>query len=447
MEYTDKKGRPTLKTDIGEVVAFPYEMMYDCSAIPDQSLGRLSIRCQVFDNAGNDVESPPKEIPLVLDRNLSFKEIELKSNYSKKKIVVDGLLDEWDCKDTAIFLNNDNRILVFLQWDAKYLYVAAFVKDKSVISHFKKGDRSGSVIIDGRPIAVSYEDDIELFFDPEHNHRMIRDKSHKQFLFSPAGMFFQVTIDSMRQENNFTPDILCGTRVYGTLNNDQDQDTGYAIETAIPWKILGITSFNDRKLGLEVWNDDKDFLNGDYFYSSWSGVEARDLHNPSEWGNIRLVNKPKSSLIALIFITVIVAVTGAGMFLRRYLVQKQAKPADQTILENSDMPLDKEEVIFANALKYIKDNFTKDISVEDVVKEANTNHTTFSKIFKAKTGQTFVQYLIQMRLERAKYLLKNSKLSITEVMLESGFNGLQYFNHAFHKDTGMSPLQYRNSNS
>lgn len=448
VEYTDKKGRRTTKVDIGEVLSFPYEMIWDCSLVPDQNLGRLAIRCRVIDNAGNEKESPQNEIPVVLDRNLLYKEIEIKSFYKKKRIIIDGLKNDWEEKGPVAFFNNDNRISFLSQWDTKNLYIIVVVKDKSVISHFKRGD-SGDVIIDKQVLDLSKEDDIELFFDPGYNHRVIRDKTHKQFLFSPAGMFFQPIHDSLSNGYNYSPALLCSTRVYGTLNNDRDLDTGYVVEMEIPWKILGVTPFNNQRMGFEVWNDDKDFLKGDYFYSSWSGVEAPSLQNPSEWGNIKLVEEPQTVKIVLFFLIGFSLIAGAGIVLYKYKKQKkkQVIPAEQAFTEIQNLPLDKEEVIFRNAMNYIKENFTKDIGVEDVVKVTYTNSTTFFKIFKDKTGQTFVQYLTQMRIERAKYILKNTKLSVSEVSLESGFNSLQYFDRAFRKDTGVSPLEYRRVNT
>ncbi|MNT81682.1 HTH-type transcriptional regulator YesS [compost metagenome] len=67
----------------------------------------------------------------------------------------------------------------------------------------------------------------------------------------------------------------------------------------------------------------------------------------------------------------------------------------------------------------------------------------FTKFFKKNTGMTFVTFLNEYRLNKAKWILLNENHSVTEVSEEAGFSSVKTFHHFFKEATGTSPLKYR----
>lgn len=83
------------------------------------------------------------------------------------------------------------------------------------------------------------------------------------------------------------------------------------------------------------------------------------------------------------------------------------------------------------------------ITLEDFAKEFGYSTYYLSKKFKSETGQTFKEYLRSIRLERAKFLLHNSDLSVLEISEKLQFCSASYFSDSFRKTYGISPTAYR----
>lgn len=105
--------------------------------------------------------------------------------------------------------------------------------------------------------------------------------------------------------------------------------------------------------------------------------------------------------------------------------------------------LSKNDLLMQNAASYIKDNFTRQISLDDLAKKYSFSKEYFSTIFKETTGFGFNEYLNQMRIAHATHLLISTSLPITEVSTMCGFNDSNYFSKVFKKTTGCSPLKFR----
>lgn len=95
------------------------------------------------------------------------------------------------------------------------------------------------------------------------------------------------------------------------------------------------------------------------------------------------------------------------------------------------------------ARAYLDSNYTSAITIQLVSRKAALSPYHFIRLFCRVYKQTPHQYLIQRRIDRAKELLRNSELSITEICLEVGFESLGSFSTRFRNDTGLSPSEYR----
>lgn len=94
-------------------------------------------------------------------------------------------------------------------------------------------------------------------------------------------------------------------------------------------------------------------------------------------------------------------------------------------------------------ITYINEHFRENISLEDLASHAGLSQYHFIRIFKKETGFTPHEYIINTRLATAKYLLKNSRLSVKDICFTTGFSCESVFCSAFKRHQGMTPAQYR----
>ena len=93
--------------------------------------------------------------------------------------------------------------------------------------------------------------------------------------------------------------------------------------------------------------------------------------------------------------------------------------------------------------EYIDNNYAKELTLSQVAKYIYLSDSYFAHSFKDKFGISPKSYLLKIRIEAAKELLENTDSKIADVALSVGFSSQQRFNDIFRKNTGMTPLKYR----
>jgi AraC-like DNA-binding protein len=99
------------------------------------------------------------------------------------------------------------------------------------------------------------------------------------------------------------------------------------------------------------------------------------------------------------------------------------------------------------AMDYMNQNFQKAITLTEVARLANMTDVSFSRFFKARTGITFMDSLLEMRLGHASRLLIDTTQSVSEVAYNCGFNNISNFNRLFKKKKGCTPKEFRENYS
>lgn len=97
-------------------------------------------------------------------------------------------------------------------------------------------------------------------------------------------------------------------------------------------------------------------------------------------------------------------------------------------------------------IRYIRNHYGNEISLESLGDQFHMNGVYLGQIFKKETGETFLKYLTNYRIQEAKRLLEDNKLSITEISELVGYRTSQYFSQIFIKSVGMRPQEYRRWN-
>lgn len=93
---------------------------------------------------------------------------------------------------------------------------------------------------------------------------------------------------------------------------------------------------------------------------------------------------------------------------------------------------------------YINNNFNRDISIEMIAEHVGLSYSHVRKLFKEETGKNIIDYINSLRIEKAKTLLLETQLTVSEIADAVGYTGTQGFLRNFRKKVGLTPTEFRN---
>ena len=102
-----------------------------------------------------------------------------------------------------------------------------------------------------------------------------------------------------------------------------------------------------------------------------------------------------------------------------------------------------EHPLIAKAINFLLEHFQEDISLLTVAQELNISSGYLSRLFKEEVGIPFKNYLITMRMDKAKQMLHQSGMAVSQVAFAVGYTDPNYFSEAFRKYEGVSPSEYK----
>lgn len=112
---------------------------------------------------------------------------------------------------------------------------------------------------------------------------------------------------------------------------------------------------------------------------------------------------------------------------------------------NSTEPFSYNSRRIEKTFEYMNQNFDKPVTLGEVAKLANMSEVAFSRFFKQRTGNTFIDSLTEIRLGHASRLLIDTTQSVAEIAYHCGFNNISNFNRIFRKKKGCTPRDFRES--
>ncbi|MFC3334573.1 AraC family transcriptional regulator [Flavobacterium palustre] len=127
------------------------------------------------------------------------------------------------------------------------------------------------------------------------------------------------------------------------------------------------------------------------------------------------------------------------------LLKEMSETDNRQIISTSDFI---NETIYDTAridkiISYLNKNYTRHISLEEIASFAAMNAAAFCRYFKSKTGKSFKNYILDMRIGYACKLLIMEDISISDISSQCGFESISHFNKTFKKSLGYVPSQYR----
>lgn len=124
-------------------------------------------------------------------------------------------------------------------------------------------------------------------------------------------------------------------------------------------------------------------------------------------------------------------------FIREVPRTKVKTAASQQV--KSDEILARLDIVF----RMVEKRYTGHLTLEEVAAEIGYSQFYFTRFFKRNTGKTFITFLNDYRIDKAKWLLINSTLSVTEIISQVGFESDKTFYRLFKQSMAISPLAYR----
>lgn len=126
-------------------------------------------------------------------------------------------------------------------------------------------------------------------------------------------------------------------------------------------------------------------------------------------------------------------------FLRVIAEANTGKPA-----ENEP---DNKSAIVIKLKKYIASNYAKKLTLKDLTNVVYLSPYYLSHVFKNETGYSPIEFVIKMKIDKAKKLLKNKNITISKIAEEIGYDSIHYFSRIFRAVEGITPSEFRRKNS
>jgi len=116
---------------------------------------------------------------------------------------------------------------------------------------------------------------------------------------------------------------------------------------------------------------------------------------------------------------------------------------DLIVFINDDTPNNPNSDLIEDTISYICNNLTNSLSLDELSSRVSLSPYYFTRFFKKETGYTPHEFVINTRLNAAKFYLKSTQLPIKEICYNCGFTSESSFCATFKKNLGMTPSEYR----
>jgi len=421
---------------LGKAVHPPYEFIADLSRIPEQDLS-LGFRIEGVTLSGKTVIPADGRVEnLVLDRRPAVSNKKFTSRFIDKTLTIDGNLTDWVGTDSIGFSNGDNQIKAYSAWDKRALYFGIEVTDNTITGPYTQrgyliGNRDMAFgFVDVKDyVPVHIYDEIELFFDKQNTKKMMRDLDDMHFLIGAKGAYYGRQFD-YRGGKSFLwgQTVVCSVKVL-------DNPGRYVIEVAFPWTEFGFKPTAGRQIGFDLFNKDNLIAGGPSTGISWNGAEYTNYNNPSEWGVLELQGGGSGKTTMWVILALFGSLACVFVLMRRRNIRAK---------EEESLRTGKYDMVVKNIEKYLNENYANpELSLSDPARAVGISPKYAGSLFKSAKALSVSQYLNQIRIEKAKELLLQGELNVTEIAFKVGYNSPDHFTRVFKSFEKISPIEYK----
>jgi AraC-like DNA-binding protein len=328
------------------------------------------------------------------------------------------------------FTCNNNQIRFKNFWDQDSFYLVAHITDNYLNTFTIKYDQNPNLKNFIKRLWDS--DGLEICFDLNHNKSEFKKLDDFEFIACLGNNFQGNTWDeSLRIYKHWGQNARLQISVSGTINNNTDHDTGYMIIAAIPWNDMGYRPSANDTIGYDLQNFDRDNRKDYAFRIAWSGSVLENNDNTSEWGNMVFIPLRKPFGLR--------GWAGIAVMLILFLIV--------LIISRKKKITGNEEQLSSKVLQikyFISEHYSDPyLTRNKLALEFGMNKNYLSTLFSQQTKKHLNYYINELRIEKAKLLLNESKMNIAEIAFQTGFSSPQSFNRTFKKITGFTPSEYR----
>ena len=121
------------------------------------------------------------------------------------------------------------------------------------------------------------------------------------------------------------------------------------------------------------------------------------------------------------------------------LMRSKSEKDDMVFLKTEDLG----GRFIEDVVKTLNDKLYENISINDICKKTSYSKAYLFRKFKQTTGKTVINYHLDLKIEKAKQLIRERELSVKEIAEKLSFDTPNYFSKTFKKKTGLTPLEYR----
>lgn len=125
------------------------------------------------------------------------------------------------------------------------------------------------------------------------------------------------------------------------------------------------------------------------------------------------------------------------------LLYRRLKDTKKHVLMEMDINSNQNLQVMDTIFRYVEQHYASSITLEQVAEHAGFSTYYFTKFFKKHTGKTFVTFLNEYRVEKAKWILLNEDIPVMELMERTGFGSTKTFYRVFKQITGLAPSSFK----
>ncbi|MBD3242349.1 MAG: helix-turn-helix domain-containing protein [Chitinivibrionales bacterium] len=398
---------------IGVDTTAPFEVLWDCSAVPDQDNHNLHFHCTVLTSRGERKGGPAAfRKTAALDRTASSPDKLLRVVHDTRPLAFDGDLREWKDCPSIEFTNGDNRISARACWNSRFLSFAVRVDDATVFPSPTNAPPGLDTIM-----PVHLQDGIEFFFDLLHDRASVRGDDDYHILIGATGVH---AIHSPIAES---------TPSHAPLLAVRSDAAGYSVEVGFSWDQLPFSPAPGSIIGFNLVNSDREAFDGAVATANWAGIPNLRHHNPSEWASLVLVRRhARWPWVLLVIVAAGAALVVVRRFRKKHVLERPARLSP----------------VLRDMMAFLEENYQNEkLDSRAVAASVKISGPYLARIIKRETGKNFREVLNEFRLHKARSMLLETDLSISEVAYQAGFSSPGQFSEVFARFEHTTPSEYR----